>query len=83
MEADDGNQTDDSAETEDGHENVALAFGEVEGFCDGEGEEGGCYVGCYVEGGVEEPSCFFFLVSPSVYTLGLTMSGSEGWWEKE
>lgn len=55
MEADDGNQTDDSAETEDGHENVALAFGEVEGFCDGEGEEGGCYVGCYVEGGVEEP----------------------------
>lgn len=61
MEADDGNQTDDSAETEDGHENVALAFGEVEGFCYGEGEEGGCYVGCYVEGGVEEPSIFFFL----------------------
>lgn len=64
MEADDGNQTDDSAETEDGHENVALAFGEVEGFCDGEGEEGGCYVGCYVEGGVEEPFFFvnFFLI---------------------
>lgn len=59
MEADDGNQTDDSAETEDGHENVALVFGEVEGFCDGEGEEGGCYVGCYVEGGVEEPSIYF------------------------
>lgn len=59
MEANDGNQTDDSAETEDGHENVALAFGEVEGFCDGEGEEGRCYVRGYVEGGVEEP--FFFL----------------------
>lgn len=61
MEADDGNQTDDSAETEDGHENVALAFGEVERFCDGEGEEGGCYVCGYVEGGVEEPSTYFFL----------------------
>lgn len=62
MEADDGNQTDDSAETEDGHENVALAFGEVEGFCDGEGEEGGCYVGCYVEGGVEEPVFFLSIL---------------------
>lgn len=65
MEADDGDETDDSAETEDGHENVALAFGEVEGFCDGEGEEGGCYVGCYVEGGVEEP--FFFVNSSRFY----------------
>lgn len=62
MEADDGDETDDSAETEDGHENVALAFGEVEGFCYGEGEEGGCYVGCYVEGGVEEPFFCQFLL---------------------
>lgn len=72
MEADDGNQTNDSAETEDGHENVALAFGEVEGFCYGEGEEGGCYVGGYVEGGVEEPSCFFF---SSISSLILSSKG--------
>lgn len=71
MEADDGNQTDDSAETEDGHENVALSFGEVEGFCDGEGEEGGCYVRGYVEGGVEEPSCFFF----RQFLLGFIIKG--------
>lgn len=71
MEADDGDETDDSAETEDGHENVALAFGEVEGFCDGEGEEGGCYVRGYVEGGVEEPSCFFF----RQFLLGFIIKG--------